>query len=164
MKLAGTTPPLDDVCDEAEIALDLFEQRIRDERRAVRSERGAFTNGLKEGLVLGGKLQARAHDLPQLLGRAAHALCGRAGAVHELRETVLEGPCQQRLLVLEVEVEGALGHAGPLGNALHRGVGVADLGDHAPGGVEDLTGAKVLDDLFLGARASRDGHEAPLCW
>jgi hypothetical protein len=57
---------------------------------------------------------------------------------------------QQVLLPVEVDVEGAAGHAGRLGDAVDRGLGKADLADHAAGCLENLVGSEVAKNLLAG--------------
>src|SRR5262249_6382431 len=82
-------------------------------------------------------------------------------ARHQLLEGLLDRAHQQLFLVLEVEVDGPLGDARAVRDALHRGLAQPEVRDHLARGAQDLTGAELLDQLFLGARRRSLGHPRP---
>src|SRR5471032_897490 len=78
---------------------------------------------------------------------------------------------EQRILILEIAVYRPLGHAGPLGDVLQPGGGVATFDKQGQGGSEQFSGTCVLAPLpvVLGAaglfrRGGAGGHGKAIGW
>src|SRR5262249_38304651 len=74
---------------------------------------------------------------PQLFPRIGYLVQRSPGPLNKAVEGRIDGCHQQLILILEVQIDGAVSYAGPVGDLGHAGMKEAMLGDDFDRGIED---------------------------
>src|SRR5579864_230681 len=96
--------------------------------------------GLKDDgqlAVVAKAVEMQVGDAAQLFPRLGHVFQRTPGALNEAVESGVNGCHQQLVFVLEIKIDGAVGHPGAVGDLGDAGVEKAVLGDNLNGSVEN---------------------------
>src|SRR5262249_1978113 len=133
-KQAGLLAFADHALDEIKILYQKVVRELGEKLEAV-AQFGLEHDG--QVAVAAQSFQVQEGEAPQLFPRVGNLGQGRARALREAMEGGVDGRHQQLVLVFEIKVDGAVGHAGAVGDLRYPRMKKTVLGDDLNGGIQD---------------------------